>query len=134
MTAKEFWDDIKVLAYNLQADATKRRLEFDRTGKSDVLRGQPYEGRSVYIASLANRLTGSVAGHVSEVEFRNGAICIVSNTHAIATPEQVEKHLNEMDRRAATYSRLELEREHREQRIRATSQAALEPVLPSMGV
>lgn|ERR1019366_2285300 len=75
----------------------------DLRAKKDSLAAQ-YPDGCLLVASVANRLRGSTAGNVCEVDIANGARLLLDGTHREANPEEVQlfREAQELQARVTT--------------------------------
>ena len=95
MDSKTFWKYVDTKKENL-IEQHKDRVSAYLAGNKDVkaLRGQPLDGKCLYIVSIENLDKGTTSGMVSEATYRLAAQRLLENTHQVASPEDIAMHLS----------------------------------------
>jgi hypothetical protein len=84
--------EVDSLVGRLTVDHQKRCAEVLASGDTAYYKGQPQDGKAVWIVSKDNDQRSTTAGSVCLATLRLAALRIVEGTHTIATPEQIQGH------------------------------------------
>lgn len=97
MDSRTFWKYVDKAEEKLEKDHDQRAEAFRKSGDPEAWQGQPNTGLELYLISVTNYERGTLPGVVYVLHRRLAAQRIVENTHVLATAEQIDKHMLQLE-------------------------------------
>lgn len=97
MDAKVYWQYVKLAEDKLKEQHEQRSRAFREAKDDSAWEGQNRDGLDVYLTSVVNYDKGTTAGTTYIAHRRLGAQRIVEGTHRVATPKEIQDHLERLE-------------------------------------